>query len=225
MGLLKDKEKKRLKKLFKDIKEDVRLVVFTQETECELCRIAREISEEVAGLSDRISIDVKDFVADAELAKSYGVDRIPAIIIEGEVDYGIRFFGIPGGYEFTSFVQSIISVGKRDPGLDEKILKELDKIDKPVHIQVMILMTCPNCPVAVHTAHRFAMANEKIRADMVDSNEFIDLAVKYHVHGVPKVVINGEHSFVGAAPEMEFAKEILKAIGRDKVSGEAKDEK
>ena len=57
------------------------------------------------------------------------------------------------------------------------------------------------------------MANDHITADMVDSSEFPYLAVKYGVHGVPHTVINEEHSIVGAQPEMEFARAILKAIG------------
>jgi len=49
---------------------------------------------------------------------------------------------------------------------------------------------------------------------MVDSSEFSFLAVKYNVQGVPHTVINEEHSIVGVHPEMDFAREILKAIGK-----------
>ena len=58
------------------------------------------------------------------------------------------------------------------------------------------------------------MASDHISADMVETSEFPFLAVKYNVHGVPHTVINEEHSIVGAEPEMEFAREILKAIGK-----------
>jgi predicted DsbA family dithiol-disulfide isomerase len=58
------------------------------------------------------------------------------------------------------------------------------------------------------------MASDHISADMVETSEFPFLAVKYNVHGVPHTVINEEHSIVGAEPEMEFARGILKAIGK-----------
>ncbi len=58
------------------------------------------------------------------------------------------------------------------------------------------------------------MANDDITADMVESSEFPFLAVKYKVHGVPHTVINEEHSIVGAQPEMEFVRAVLKAIGK-----------
>lgn len=58
------------------------------------------------------------------------------------------------------------------------------------------------------------MASEHITADMVESSEFPFLAVKYNVHGVPHTVINEQHSVVGAEPEMELARAVLKAIGK-----------
>lgn len=58
------------------------------------------------------------------------------------------------------------------------------------------------------------MANNYITADMVDLSEFPHLAVKYNVQGVPKIIINEEHSIVGAMPEIEFARTVLKAVGK-----------
>ena len=66
----------------------------------------------------------------------------------------------------------------------------------------------------VRTAHKFAMASDYVTADMIESSEFPFLTVKYKVHSVPHVVINEEHSVVGTPSEMEFAREILKAIGK-----------
>ena len=49
---------------------------------------------------------------------------------------------------------------------------------------------------------------------MVEISEFPHLAVKYNVHGVPNTIINEEHSVTGGQPEAEFAKAVLKAIGK-----------
>lgn len=65
------------------------------------------------------------------------------------------------------------------------------------------------------TAHRFAVASEHITADMVEVAEYPDVAVRYEVRGVPKTVINEQHDFVGVQSEMEVARAILKAIGKD----------
>jgi glutaredoxin-like protein len=212
--MLKDEDKKAVAERFKEMKESVKIVMFAQESECELCAPTRELIEDLAELSDKLEIEILDLVKDKARADELGVDKIPALAIMGEKDYGIRFFGIPAGYEFSSFIEDVVMVGKRDHGLPEDITKELAKIDSPVHLQIITSPTCPNCPRAVLTAHRFAMASDMIRADMIEGSEFQDLVTKYEVQGVPHVVINEEHSFVGAIPEADTVKAVLKAIGK-----------
>ena len=214
MAIISEKDQKQLTNIFKSLSNDVKIVVFTQEFECEHCKMTRGLLEEVAALSEKITLEVHDFVKEADLAKKYGIDKIPATILLGDRDYGIRFYGVPAGYEFTSLIEDIIDVNRQDAGLPKEVLNELSKIDKPVHIKVLISPTCPYCARAVRTAHRFAMSNEHIIADMVELSEFPHIAVKYNVQGVPKIVINEEHSLVGSVPDIEFAQAVFKAIGK-----------
>ena len=216
MGLIEDKDREQLTRLFAELKNPVKVLVFTQEHECQMCKMNRELLEEIAGLSDRIAIEIHDFVADKALAEQYQVDKIPATVLMGNEDYGIRFYGVPAGYEFTSLIEDIVDVAKRDPHLLKEVLAELAKVDQPVHMQVLISPTCPYCPTAVRTAHRFAMASRNITADMVETSEFPHLAVKYDVQGVPHTVINEEFSIIGPHPEADFARAVLAAIGKAK---------
>ena len=141
MGMLKDKDKKELSKLFGELSGQVKLVMFTQEMECEYCQLTREMVVEIAALSDTISAEVYDFVQDASRAKEFGVDKIPAIVVMGDKDYGIRFYGIPAGYEFSTFIETILDVSRGEPGLPQNVVDELAKVDKPVHMQVMVTPT------------------------------------------------------------------------------------
>ena len=222
MGFIEDKDRAQLNKLFADLKNPVKILYFTQEHECEMCKTTRELLEEVAGLSDKIAIEVHDFVADRALVEQYRVDKIPGMVLMGEKDYGIRFYGIPAGYEFTTLIEDIVDVARRDPRLPDDVKAELAKVDQPVHLQVLISPTCPYCPTAVRTAHRFAMASDHITADMVETSEFPHLAVKYDVQGVPHTVINEEHSVIGPQKEIDFAKAVLAAIGKAKWEEEHK---
>jgi alkyl hydroperoxide reductase subunit AhpF len=108
----------------------------------------------------------------------------------------------------------MIMISRREPGLSKEVLDELSKVDQPVHIQVMISPTCPYCAATVGTVHRFAMASDHITGDMVELAEFPHLAVKYNVQGVPKIIINEKESFTGVLPDMDFAKAVLKALGK-----------
>lgn len=212
MALISDKDRKQIKNIFKTLFKDVKIIMFTQEIECEHCKLTRELLGEVSTLSEKIFLEIYDFVKDSDLAKVYDVDKIPATIILGDIDYGIRFYGMPAGYEFTTLIQDIVYVSLGDPKLPEEILSDLSKIDKPVHIQVLISPMCPYCAQAVLTAHRFAIANQNVKADMIELTEFPHLGVKYDVKGVPKIVINEKNSIVGNLSEKDFVSFILKAI-------------
>ena len=61
-------------------------------------------------------------------------------------------------------------------------------------------------------AHKLAIENEHITADVVEVSEFIDMAQLYQVRGVPKTVVNDRIEIMGAVPEPRFLQEVLKAI-------------
>lgn len=209
MAMLNDQVREQVKRELAVLKNPVKLVNFTQEIECEYCRETRSLVEEVASLSNKVSAEVYNLVLDKEKAAQYKIDKIPAIAVVGEKDYGIRFFGIPAGYEFTSLIEAIKTVGNGDSGLSDAAKKQLATLTQPVHIQVFVTVTCPYCPAAVRLAHKMAFESDLVTADMVESMEFPHLANKYDVFSVPKVVINETRSFEGALPEMEFVKRVV----------------
>jgi len=216
MALLKDKDREYLQGEFsKRLENPVRLVVFTQTIACDFCEQTEQIAEEVAGLSDLISVEVYNFVNDKSVADQYGVDKIPALVVAGEKDYGIRFFGIPAGYEFTSLVEDIMMVSSGDSGLSAETKAAVAGITAPVHIQVFVTPTCPYCPGAVLLAHKLAMESDHIVGDMVEATEFPHLAQKYNVMGVPRSVINEKTHIEGAVPEAMLIAQLMESLGAE----------
>ena len=170
--------------------------------------------EELSGLSDKISLEIYNFQIDKQKAEEYKIDKIPATAIIGSKDYGIRYYGIPAGYEFTSLIEDVINVSKGESGLSEETIAGLSQIQKNIHLQVFVTPTYPYCSGAVLLAHKFAIANDKITADMVEATEFPHLAIKYNVRGVPKTLINDEHSIEGAVPEKILLEKIMEATNQ-----------
>ena len=213
MSLVPEEHKAHVKEqLQANMKNSVRLVVFTQELECEFCKESRELVLEVASfVPDKVKVEVYDFVKDAEKAKEYGVDKVPAIAIIGTKDYGIRYYGIPYGYEFNPFIDNIINVSKGTTNLTEETKAKLKTLDKPVHIQVFVTLTCPYCSVAASLSHKFAVESDMVKSDVIEVSEFPHLGQKYSVMGVPKIVINERTELVGAVPEAQFVAHILQA--------------
>ncbi len=193
------------------LERPVKLVVFTQETECLYCAQTRSLMEELAALNSKITVEVYNFLADAAKVKEYGVDKVPAVAIIGEKDYGIRFYGLPYGYEFQTLLDTIINVSKGKTDLPENVKEKLKTITAPVHIQVFVTLTCPYCSAAAISAYKFAMENDLIKADVVDVSEFPHIGLKYGVMGVPKTVINERVEFIGAVPEEILLEHVLLA--------------
>lgn len=214
MPLLSEQDSQFLREHFEaNLVEDVKLVFFTQTVSCQFCRETGDILNEVASLSDKISVETYNFVMDKEIAREYGVDKIPATVVMAAKDYGVRYYGIPSGYEFTSLIEDIVAVSRGEPDLSQETLDVLAGITEPVHMQVFVTPTCPYCPSAVHMAHSMAIASDQIRADMVESIEFPHLAHKYNVYGVPRTVINEHTHLEGAAPEFLVVAKLKEALG------------
>ena len=212
MAILQESDRVEVAKQLENMVEPVKIVLFTQELECQYCRETRELLEEVTSLSDKLSLEVYNFVTDEEKAKEFKVDKVPATIIMGEKDYGIRYYGIPSGYEFASLLHDILMVSKRDSGLSDDSKKKLSELKDPVHLQVFVTPSCPYCPRAVSLAHQFAFESDMVTADMVEAIEFPHLSQRYQVMGVPRTIANEKVAAEGALPEAHFLESILSAI-------------
>lgn len=213
MALLDENLQKQVQEQLAALPEPITLHLFTQELECHYCRENRNLAEEITALAKgKIKMQVHNFVTDKEVVEKYQIERIPAIALEGSQDYGIRFYGVPGGYEFTSLLSAlkIVSTGKTQ--MSSSSLARLGAITNPIQIKVYVTPTCPYCPSAVHLAHQLAVASPLIRADMIEISEFPQLAMKDQVMGVPKIVVEGMGSFEGALPEMNFVNKILEMV-------------
>lgn len=215
MPLLNEEIRREVSLFLRDLPGPVRLVMFTQQFECDYCTETRQLVEEVAELSDQITAEIYDFQEDGAQAEALGIDKIPAIAVIGAQDYGVRFYGIPSGYEFSSLLHAIRYVSSGQTELSEATLRALAEVDQPVHIQVFVTPTCPYCPHAVMLAHQMAIASPMIRSDMVEAIEFPHLANKYQVMGVPRTVINETVHIEGAAPESMVVEKLQQALGKN----------
>ncbi len=205
MALFDEKVTEQLKQLLEGLKNPVELIYFTQEIECGACKDGHDFVKEFSKLSDKINLTSYDFKNDEDEVSQYGIQQIPAIVVTGPgEDSGIRFYGIPGGYEINSFISAIMDVSGAGQELPREITDRIRNIDKDIHLQVLVSLSCPHCPAAVSAAHKMAAENPKIRADMIDTALFPHLAVKYEVQGVPKTVINEKAEVMGAQPIQAF---------------------
>jgi alkyl hydroperoxide reductase subunit AhpF len=150
MGFLSTENQNEIKRLFEGLDGKVRLIYFTQKEsplfipghECETCKDTRTLLEEITALSDKITLEVHDFVAESDAAKEHGIDRIPALVMTADNVKGkIRYFGMPSGYEFSVLLGSLLDVSKGKSDLSETSLETLQSIEQKLHIQVFVTPT------------------------------------------------------------------------------------
>ena len=141
MPILSDKDREAVKKEFEKLTDPVKVTVFSQELGSETCQQTERLVKEVVELTDKATVEVLNLVLDREKADAYGVDRVPAVVVEGAKDYGIRFFGIPAGYEFTNLVDAIVVASTGKPALSQETQAALAGLRSPVHIKVFATPT------------------------------------------------------------------------------------
>ena len=139
MPLLTDRDEVAVRKEFEKLAGPVKLVVFSQELSAaaELCRQNESLVREVAALApDTVSVEVLNISVDRDRAAGYGIDRVPAIVVEGSRDYGIRFLGIPSGYEFSNLIDATILASSGQPGLTAETQAALAGLADDIDIKV-----------------------------------------------------------------------------------------
>ena len=207
-----------------NLQRPVKMVIATSEDNCTYCTEVVSLCEELAALSPNLTVESYDIDTDTGDLAIYNLDKTPAIAIvadggdEPDTDYGIRYYGIPSGYEFMSLLDGINTVGSDEAQLQQETVDYLNTLDQDVHIQVFVTPTCPHCPQAVILAHHMAYASPRVTADMVEAMEFQELSSKYDVYGVPRTVINGTVHQEGAAPELMLLQKLQEAVNTQVVA-------
>lgn len=207
MAMLDAKTMEKVKETLSGMKNPVKLIIFQSKSH-ESGQFMEQLAKELAEANRHISVHVRDFDSDKELGFEYAVSQPSTMCIVGKEKRHIKVLGIPAGYEFAPFLQTILDVSKGSTDLPKDMENRIKAIDFPVTMKVFVTPTCPYCPGAARLAHIMALINPNIHGELVEANEFPELSQKYQVSGVPKTVINDVVDLVGAYP----AEIVLKKI-------------
>jgi alkyl hydroperoxide reductase subunit AhpF len=140
--MLNDRDRQAVRAELDKLAGPVKLVVFSQSLVAgDLCRENEQLVREVAELSDQVSVEVLNPAIDRERSEAYGVAEVPAIVVEGARDYGIRFLGVPSGYEFSNLIDAMIVASSGEPALSEATRASLGALASDVDIKVFATPT------------------------------------------------------------------------------------
>ena len=101
MSLLSEQDRAVVAGRLAAITAPVRLLFFTQTIGApESTLVARQIVDEIASLSDAVTIEEVNFVLEKERAAQYGIADIPGLVLlRGEDDTRMRFLGAPAAVD------------------------------------------------------------------------------------------------------------------------------
>ncbi len=141
MGFLTAQDEQAVKKEFQRLAGPVKLTVFASELGPDTNGQTIALVKEVAALDDRLSVAVLNPHIDRTEAEAYRVDASPVVVVEGAQDYGIRFLGLPAGYEFSNLIDSIIAASSGEAGLTDETKTALASLGEDVVIKVFTTPT------------------------------------------------------------------------------------
>jgi alkyl hydroperoxide reductase subunit AhpF len=150
MPILSPADQEYLRQVFVErLRDPITIQLFTQRVtqisipgyECATCRETNQLLEEVAALSEKITLEMYDLLQEEAKAREAGVEEIPAIILKGHNKGTLRFIGVPAGYEFATLIEDIIDVSRGTTELSPLSRETLAKLAQPVHIKVFVTPT------------------------------------------------------------------------------------
>lgn len=179
--------------------------------ESSLSRELEEYMNTLAGLSDKLRVEIQNQIKEgsigvsAEFAENPGVyqsqseEATPCVRVclwDG-TETGLAFHGVPGGHEFTSFVLGLYNASGPGQPLEDGMLERIHKLSKPASMRVLVSLSCTMCPELVTSAQKIAAENPEISAEVYDLSHFPDLKEKYQVMSVPCLIVNEERPLFG----------------------------
>ena len=221
---LKDQEYLR-DRFARELAKQVRIDFFTQKESslfvpgrqpCQYCKPARQMLEEVAALSDLISLRQHTIDEDRETFTRYAVDKIPALAFPAGDGRWLKYYGFPGGHEFLTLVETIVDLSRGERLLADGVRKRLRKLKKDVLIQVFVTPSCPYCPQMARLAYHMALESPHITAEVIEAQEFPDLSQRFQVRAVPTTVVDGKTMIPGAVPDttlMDIIERLVQPAG------------
>jgi len=141
MGLIQNGDAVEIRQRLQQMASPVKLVHFTQELNLELGAETLQLVKELTALSDKLSLEVFNFLLDKEKVTEYQVDKVPATVIHNGKDYRIRFYGLPAGYEFSALLDAILAISNGDSGLLATSRNKLAQLSEPLHLEVFVTPT------------------------------------------------------------------------------------
>jgi glutaredoxin len=185
--------------------------IFVPGRECIHCEDVQTMLEELAALSPRISLTVHEYEEGDKAAAALGVDNVPAIVLRGQANRPLRYFGMPSGAQWPGFVETLFETASGIVQLQLAAVQTLKKLRSDVTLKLLIMPGCPHSAVMSRLAFKLGLHSVRIKVDVIEVAEFPQIIAQIGAPVVPVTVINDEYATPGVLDEADLAQALLMA--------------
>jgi alkyl hydroperoxide reductase subunit AhpF len=142
VALLRAEEETKVREWFAELERPVELFVALGPEETPLAGAGdvdfgaemERVCEGLAELGESVTYRVEQ--------EPKGFPRFPAVSIRPDgMDVGVRYDGLPWGYELSSLVGAIVEAGRNTPSLRAESLAALEELDRDLALDVFVTPT------------------------------------------------------------------------------------
>ncbi|WP_047395762.1 FAD-dependent oxidoreductase [Cetobacterium sp. ZOR0034] len=190
--------------IFERFKTNIKIVAILNESA--LSKDIDSFLTEISDISDKISLKLYKEKENPELEKKIKLENYPTIaILDSENNFrGVKFSGLPSGHELNSFILALYNIAGPGQEISPDLKTKIASLNKDVNLKIAVSLSCSLCPEVVTGAHRLAIENPHISAEMIDIFAFPTLKDKFNLMGVPALIINDN--------EVVFGKQSIEEI-------------
>ncbi|MFA5072513.1 MAG: thioredoxin family protein [Nitrospirota bacterium] len=196
-----------------DFIKPVRLVFFSREKERQAHASILEFAKIFEGQTTKIILESYDMVMDKDKVEDYGIQRSPALVVEGLQEKKIFFYGWIEHFSDEILFETVHALSGPGIWLPPDIRTALDRLTNKVVVRVFVNDTCQECKDAAHQAVAFSLSSRYLEADIIHANYYPDLVKKNQITRLPKTIFGELVSVEGIVSDGEFLERIFQAEG------------
>ena len=185
-----------------------RRVLVAGRAERPTCALAKELYEEIAELSDHISLTVYEHADEPVQVQRRDIIDVPCVLIRGELNRPLRFYGAPNGHLLVAMIRAMVLASTRQAKPSVAMKRTLKKLRRPTRLRLLGSSHDPNAGQAALAACAAALLSPKLQTDIFAIEEFAEIGARSGVTSLPALFVDDEFAAAGLVEPLELVEYI-----------------